>query len=79
VKEVLPLVLWQKIETHRFDHDLRQRFEDLRAGLLKLNEKGAEEKKTPFLVVDLIPYFFDPMRRRLIGSKLYFQEMLRFQ
>ena len=82
VREVLslPFVPWQHIET--CFADLRQRSEELRVGVLKLNEKRTEEKKTRLPIVDLTP-FVDYVEKTWIKNRtwppktwsVYFQEV----
>ena len=64
----LPMVPWQQIEN--CFNDLRQRSEELRAGILKLNEKRAEDKKTPLSVVDSTP-FFDYVEKTWIKNRTW--------
>lgn len=76
----LPLVPLQHIET--CFNDFRQRSE-LLAAVFKLNEKRAEEKKTPLIIVYLTP-FFDYVEKTWIKNRtwlpktwsVYFQEVL---
>jgi hypothetical protein len=82
VREVLslPLIPWQQIET--CFKDLKQRSEELRASLVKLNDKRAEENKAPLTVIDLRP-FMDYVEKTWIKNRtwppktwsVYFQEV----